>query len=342
MKNRWGLQLVQWYLKNQRPLPWRKNQDPYKILVSEIMLQQTQVIKVIPYFERFVSAFPNFESLAKTSEEDVLKLWSGLGYYRRARNLKKASSIIVQKHGGKMPENFEDILNLPGIGDYTASAISSIALEKPFIVFDGNVLRITSRIFGIATDLDKKETQISIKECLKKQLGNEKPSIFNQALMELGALICTPSSPLCLLCPVQNYCYAFENNKTEELPPPKKKQTTEIQHKVAAVISQENKWLLTQKKQSKILEDLWIFPEIHKEQKESFKKNHGLELTLGKKIGFVEHHITYRRMKYEIRQGFLKNTVAHNLNLQWFSKRDLEELPHSSLTAKIMNLVQGR
>ena len=348
MNKRWGDKLSRWYMKNKRDLPWRKNQDPYKILVSEIMLQQTQVIKVIPYFERFIRTFPDFESLSQALEDDVLKLWSGLGYYRRARNLKKTSQVIVDTYNGSMPKCYEDIVKLPGIGDYTANAILSIAFDQSAIVLDGNVIRVSSRVFGIGRDLDKTCTKDKIKNQLKAEMFDEKPSVFNQALMELGALICTPSSPHCTSCPVSQHCYALQNHLVEELPPVKKQQEIEVQHKTAFIIKHQGKWLVTKKTNSKILNDLWIFPEVHQEKNETFEKSYGLKIKLGKKIADITHHITYRRMRYEIREAFLKKTMLSlrgqqgrgNLNLKWVSSQDLNEIPHSSLTAKIMDKVQ--
>src|SRR5438270_2361927 len=201
-------QLLSWFRKFQRDLPWRLNKDPYRIWLSEIMLQQTRVAAVIPYYERFLARFPDIHALAAAPQEEVLRLWSGLGYYSRARNLQYAAQEIVAKHGGVFPRDENDALALPGIGSYTAAAILSIAYGAKHAVLDGNVARVLARIFAVQGDLRDAKRWQSLQQSADALLDAKSPSDWNQAMMELGATLCTPQSPQCLLCPVTQFCQA--------------------------------------------------------------------------------------------------------------------------------------
>lgn len=216
--------LVDWYKMNQRDLPWRADQDPYKVWVSEIMLQQTRVDTVIPYFNRFLGLFPTLEALAEADEEKVLKAWEGLGYYSRVRNLQTAVKEVAEQYGGRVPDTPEDISKLKGVGPYTAGAILSIAYGVPEPAVDGNVMRVLSRILLIEEDIGKAKSRTLFEKAVRELISKEDPSSFNQALMELGALICTPKSPACLICPVHEHCRAFEQGRQRELPVKEKKQ----------------------------------------------------------------------------------------------------------------------
>ena len=211
--------LLDWYQTNKRDLPWRLNTDPYRVLVSEIMLQQTRVEAVIEKFNTFISVFPTVESLALADENSVLKQWEGLGYYRRARYLKAACEAIYFKYQSLFPNSAKELRNLPGIGEYTSCAIASIAFRKPTPVVDGNVIRVLCRLFGIAGDPYKSQTNKLIRENFKKGFFiDSNPGDFNQAMMELGAIICTPVSPKCNSCPVKNHCVAQSKNLIDKLP----------------------------------------------------------------------------------------------------------------------------
>lgn len=214
--------LLNWYDQNKRDLPWRRERDPYRIWVSEIMLQQTKVDTVIPYYERFMSLFPTLDALADAEEETVLKAWEGLGYYSRARNLHQAVKEVKETYNSKVPDT-EEIHNLRGVGPYTAGAILSIAYGIPAPAVDGNVMRVLSRIFLIEDDIGKATTRKKFEALVNQIISTDKPSDFNQALMELGALICTPRSPSCLLCPVQSHCTGREAGIHESLPVKMKK-----------------------------------------------------------------------------------------------------------------------
>jgi len=218
--------LLEWFAQFQRDLPWRRTRDPYRIWLSEIMLQQTRVAAVIPYYERFVDRFPTVQMLAKAPEEEVLRLWSGLGYYSRARNLQKAAKEIVAKHSGIFPSMLEEALGLPGIGTYTAAAILSIVYQEKLAVLDGNVARVLARLDAIRGDLRANGKWQKLQKKADSLLPEKSPGDWNQAMMELGAMVCTPRSPQCLLCPVAEYCEARKKGLTEEIPAKRAKRDT--------------------------------------------------------------------------------------------------------------------
>jgi A/G-specific adenine glycosylase len=219
-------QLLGWFRDFQRDLPWRRTRVPYRIWLSEIMLQQTRVTAVIPYYERFLHRFPDVHALAKAPQDEVLRLWSGLGYYSRARNLHKAAQRIVALHGGHFPESENEALALPGIGQYTAAAILSIAYGKKLAVLDGNVARVLARLFAIHGDLREPKRWKSLQKSATELLDAEAPGDWNQAMMELGAMVCTPKTPQCLLCPVSKHCRALRAGLVDVLPEKRKKRDT--------------------------------------------------------------------------------------------------------------------
>jgi A/G-specific adenine glycosylase len=233
-------QLLAWFHQFQRDLPWRGTHDPYRIWLSEIMLQQTRVSAVIPYYEKFLQRFPDVRALASAPQEDVLRLWSGLGYYSRARNLQKASQQIVAKHSGQFPTRTQDVLDLPGIGNYTAAAISSIAFGEKHAVLDGNVARVLARLGAIRGDLREPRRWQKLQQTADVLLDVNSPGDWNQAMMELGATLCTPKSPHCLLCPVAQFCDAHKLGVTEDLPEKRKKRATVQVTLAAAVFADKN------------------------------------------------------------------------------------------------------
>ncbi len=250
--------LLLWYDQNARILPWRENPQPYRVWVSEIMLQQTQVLTVLPYFERFIEAFPEIKDLACAEESQILKLWEGLGYYNRVRNMKRAAKILIDQFDGKLPEDYELLLKLPGIGAYTAGAIASIAFNKREAAIDGNVLRVFSRVTGSYEDIAKPEVKKEFQNLALKLQPINRPGDFNQALMELGAKICLPkAAPLCALCPLVNLCEAFSDKTTGEIPvkTPKKKRKMEMRS--ILIIRAKDQVLLKQRPEKGLLARLW-------------------------------------------------------------------------------------
>lgn len=227
--------LLKWFRTQQRDLPWRASRDPYRIWVAEVMLQQTRIAAVMPYYQNFLDRFPNVESLARAPQTEVLKLWSGLGYYSRARNLHAAAKKVVAHHDGKFPRELKAALALPGIGTYTAAAVLSIAYDVPLAVLDGNVARVLARIHAIRGDLRAPRTWRVLTETANRLLAKNSPSDWNQSLMELGEVICTPRSPRCESCPIARACRAYAKNLTNEIPAPRRKHAS-VRMKIAAAI----------------------------------------------------------------------------------------------------------
>lgn len=238
--------LLDWFYKNKRDLIFRETKDPYKIWISEIMAQQTQIDTLLPYFNRFVKRFPDLSSLANSTEEEVLKLWEGLGYYSRAKNLRKTAKIIDEL--GFFPNSYEELIKLPGIGPYTAGAILSICFNKKVPAVDGNVIRVITRSFGINGDMtkakNKKEVSNKVLELMPEKAGD-----FNESLMELGALICTSTNSKCLLCPVRAFCFAYKNNKINEFPEKKAKSKTKKEKYEGLILTVNNKILFLRRKE---------------------------------------------------------------------------------------------
>ncbi|WP_374713642.1 A/G-specific adenine glycosylase [Symbiobacterium terraclitae] len=252
--------LLEWYGRHGRDLPWRRTRDPYHIWVSEVMLQQTRVETVIPYYERWMAQFPTLEALAGAPEEQVLKAWEGLGYYSRARNLHQAAREVVSRYGGSVPDDPEAVSRLKGVGPYTAGAILSIAFNRPVPAVDGNVLRVIARLYAIADDIALPATRKVITELVRAMMPAGRSADFNQALMDLGATICTPRSPRCLLCPVREACEGFRAGRVGGLPVKGKARAPRPVERVAAVVEQDGRLLLTRRPPDGLLAGLWELP----------------------------------------------------------------------------------
>ncbi|MHC1722330.1 MAG: A/G-specific adenine glycosylase [Aminipila sp.] len=255
--------LLEWYYKNGRILPWRSDPTPYNVWISEIMLQQTRVDTVIPYFKRFISELPTIEALAKVEEDSLLKLWQGLGYYNRALNLKKAAEILVVENQGKLPSEPEELIALPGIGLYTAGAIASIAFGKAVSAVDGNVLRIMARILEIHEDISNGKIKKQIQEIMDQLVPQKEPGKFNQALMDLGALICIPKgNPKCTECPVSKHCLANRKGITSHIPIKVAKKKRIVDKKTVFIILAKDKFALRKREAGGLLPNLWEFPNV--------------------------------------------------------------------------------
>jgi A/G-specific adenine glycosylase len=263
--------LLRWFARNARDLPWRRTRDPYAIWVSEIMLQQTQVKTVLPYWERWMRELPDIPALAGASTEKLHKLWEGLGYYTRVRNLQKAAQLVLEEHGGRFPQDYAQILELPGIGRYTAGAICSIAFNQPQPILDGNAVRVLSRLFGISGDARKAKTRAQLWRLAEELVvcaagldGNHKrpASAFNQAIMELGALICTPMQTKCPVCPAAKHCVAHREDRVQELPQMGPRLRATRRHFVAFVLQNRNRLLVQQRPAGVVNAHLWEFPNV--------------------------------------------------------------------------------
>ncbi len=264
--------LLRWFSENKRPLLWRKTKDPYHIWLSEIILQQTRVAQGTPYYQRFINHYPTIQQLAEAPEQEVLKLWQGLGYYSRARNLHATAKIITEKFKGRFPETFKEIISLKGIGDYTAAAILSIAFNQPHAVLDGNVYRVLSRLYLIQTPINAREAKAIFQQQAQELLDKTQPGDFNEAMMEFGATICLPKNPLCHICPLQTYCEAFALGKVNELPKklPAKKARARYFHYL--VITENNGVYLKERVAGDIWQGLFDFPLVEKTTPETLHK----------------------------------------------------------------------
>jgi A/G-specific adenine glycosylase len=301
--------LLDWYRDHKRDLPWR-GASAYAVWVSEIMLQQTQVITVIPYFLRFIERFPTVEALASASIDDVLKLWAGLGYYARARNLHRAAQIVTERHGGRLPDTPEEIEALPGIGRYTAGAILSIAYNLPRPLVDGNVIRVLSRLFGLRGDPKSTANQALLWRWAEQLVPSQAPGDFNQALMELGALICSPADPRCERCPLLSLCVAGASPDPTALPemPPGRAAIT-VTHSSALIRNDTGRILIVQRPLHGLWGGLWEFPRVvcgdgaegagetpQQGAIRAAREAVGLEVQIGGRVGKVKHAVTHHRI----------------------------------------------
>ena len=289
----------------KRPLPWRKTKNPYAIWISEIMLQQTQVNTVLPYYERWMKKFPTIQALAGASLTEVLKAWEGLGYYRRARNLHEAAKTVCKKLGGKFPGSKEELLKLPGVGRYTAGAVSSIAFGNPDPVLDGNVKRVLSRIFALKYPADTGHGEKKLWEIAEKLVKESKsPGDFNQALMELGALVCLPENPQCGVCPVEKSCGAHQMKKEQSFPVKTRNEKTEKLETLATVLWKNGRVLLEKRPLTMRWGGLWMFP--HWIYQNGISENDFLKEKVKKELGL---NIQGLKSKLEVRHGFTKYRV---------------------------------
>ena len=362
--------LLDWFSTNARDLPWRRTRDPYAIWVSEIMLQQTQVKTVIPFWERWLRELPTIEAAANASSAKIHKLWEGLGYYTRVRNLQKAAQQIVAQHrsgvsaerrkhdeikkcgflpkAATFPKSFDDVLALPGIGRYTAGAICSIAFNQPTPILDGNVIRVLTRIFGIAENPKEKTTNARLWQ-LAEELVNRSSLVtrhsslscshLNQSLMELGALVCTPRNPQCLICPVKKLCIAFKENRTEELPNLGKREAATARTFFAFVIERDGKFLVQQRPVGIVNAHLWEFPNFEtngekKDAKEIFGSAFDFKAAKLHPLGTIRHSITRYRMTLEAFHVRFKNSPKQLAGV-WLSPKEFDSLAFSSAHKKL-------
>lgn len=295
------LRLLDWYRRNRRDLPWRGESDPYRIWISEVMLQQTQVNTVIRYYDRFLERFPTVTALAAASLDEVLKIWQGLGYYARARHLHQAALEIVQKHGGYLPNNYAELHRLPGFGDYTAGAVASIAFGQATPAIDGNVKRVLARLCAIDTAITRHPAARQLKEVAAALVDPDQPSDWTQALIELGALVCLPQTPDCWPCPLNQLCRARLQGRERALPVKPARPARPHFDVTAAVISHNGRFLIAQRPPEGMLGGLWEFPGGKQKEGESLaeclqreiREELGLEIAVGRPITIVKHSYTH-------------------------------------------------
>ena len=326
--------LLDWYHTNKRDLPWRKDQDPYKIWVSEVMLQQTKVDTVIPYFKRFMENYPTVHDLAKADEQDVLKSWEGLGYYSRARNLQNAVREVVASYNGEVPSDPEALGALKGVGPYTKGAILSIAYDQPEPAVDGNVMRVLSRVLKIEEDITLQRVKKRFESLVRELISHEEPSAFNQGVMELGALICTPKAPMCMFCPVQQHCRAFAEGIQLELPVKKKaKKQKSLPYLALLIKNKDDQYVIEKRPDKGLLANLWQFimvpaNEVSIHQVEDWvKQEYGLTLTLKRKKGKLKHVFTHLIWQLEIYEAETTEQKVTDDRLRFVPKKDLKDYP---------------
>ncbi len=372
--------LLGWFSANARDLPWRHTRDPYAIWVSEIMLQQTQVKTVIPYWERWMRELPTIEAVAKARSEKVHKLWEGLGYYTRARNLQMAAKQIMETHGGKFPHNFDNVLALPGIGRYTAGAICSIAFNQPTPILDGNVIRVLTRVFGIGDNPREKQTNARLWQMAEELVSHAKTqrtprlktfvsfaplreekscSFLNQSLMELGALVCTPRNPQCQICPLIKLCVAFREGRVGELPNLGKSEAATARRFVAFVVDRNGLFLVRQRPAGVVNAHLWEFPNAESgdtkpDVKKIFKSIFGVEPPEVHLLCTVKHSITRYRITLEafrVHLGARSSTTPKHFGTRsarpseigvWLPPAKLDSLAFASAHRKVLGALITR
>ena len=299
--------LIAWYLQNKRDLPWRNTTNPYHIWLSEIMLQQTRVLQGLPYYLKFAEAYPKVEDLANAPEDEVLKLWQGLGYYSRAQNLHATAKMVSEEMNGVFPNNYKDLLKLKGVGDYTASAIASISFNRPEAVVDGNVYRVLSRFFGISTPINSTTGHKEFKKLAQRLIDKDQPGTFNQAIMEFGARYCVPQSPDCENCIFNDSCLAFQQKKVSELPVKTKAKPVKKRYFNYLVFLSENEHIILQQRTGKgIWHKLYEFPLIETSGK----------INLSKLKKLPQFHDFSERINVKSISLFNEKPVVHRLSHQ--------------------------
>jgi A/G-specific adenine glycosylase len=350
-KQSFGKKLLSWYAKSKRDLPWRRTRDPYKIWISEIMLQQTQVITVIPYYRRFLESFPTLKHLARAPLQKVLKCWEGLGYYSRARNLHRAARMIEERWRGQIPSDPKQLETLPGIGRSTAGAMASIAFGLRAPILDGNVRRVLCRFFAIQEDPRSPSVLERLWRLSEALLPGRRIGSFNQALMELGATVCLPKNPLCLLCPVRDHCGAFRNGLQDEIPV--KSRTRPVPHHrlMVGIIQKGPSLLMGQRPDRGLLAGLWGFPEIPAGRtigdrpavREAFSEWTGFDLELIGSLKPVTHLYSHRLVTY---LPYLFEYQGGQPNRyypwRWVRRSKLSSYPFSMATRRILDQIKIR
>lgn len=344
--------LLDWYTQHKRDLPWRRQPEPYRILLSEFMLQQTQVKTVLPYYERFLRAYPTLEDLARSEESEVLSAWSGLGYYNRARNLHRTARLICEKHDGTLPRDYDQVLELPGVGRYTAGALLSIAYGEPLPILDGNIQRLLARYLKIRKDLTGSGAEPVwdlLAWMVREPLVDEHISDFNQALMEMGALVCTSKNPLCNECPLGDSCLARKEGIQEELPVRTKSRKLQSFQFASAVVPRNGRYLLMQNCESKFLRGFWEFPKVvlpigpdlpsSQLLEQTFEETHGLKIEIAEQFAPVDHRITFRKLRFYPFRAHLREDPEDSRGFVWVDLEAKRDYPVPSFVGKIVKRI---
>jgi A/G-specific adenine glycosylase len=338
--------LLTWYHANRKQLPWRETKEPYKIWISEIMSQQTQVETVIPYYQRFLEKYPDIAALANADDAELLKLWEGLGYYSRARNLKAGAQQVMTDFGGVFPKEIDKIRAIKGIGPYTAASVSSICFNLPEPAIDGNLFRVISRIFEIPDDISKSGSRKVFDAAIRAVISHREAGNFNQALMDIGATICSPRRPKCANCPISAYCSAYANGTQENFPVKTKKLKQKNVYYQAFAVKSADKYLMTQRPKNGLLADMWTFPMIEVEKNAGVKLPSNLRGQVVKfdEIGEITH--VFSHLKWHVRLIICRLEAAQvqdevmMSNQKWLSKKDLKQHALAGPQIKLFKLLQ--
>ena len=337
----WGKPLLGWYRRNRRDLPWRRDGDPYRVWVAEVMLQQTTVKSVIPYYEAFLERFPDPAALAGASEEAVVAAWSGLGYYHRARNLRRGAQHLVAHHAGRFPATLEAALAVPGVGLYTASAVLSIAHGVPLPVVDGNVRRVLARLFVLRGAEWRRDGPFY--NLAEEVLDRKSPGDWNQAVMELGATVCAPRRPACPACPVRSACGARSRGLQDRIPEARPRRAPVDVTVAAALVEKDGRVLMVRRAEGRLMGRMWEVPQTSLEAREvpdlarEVLSRHGLAVQPGPLVGRVRHAITFRRIRIEIYRSRLTRQARLDPDrFKWVTPSEVSSLPVSSMTRKIL------
>lgn len=321
--------ILSWYDQGHRDLPWRRTQDPYRIWISEIMLQQTRAETVVSYYERFLARYPTVQDLASAPEEELLKAWEGLGYYSRARSLQKAAKEIVARYGGQLPADLEKLRALPGIGDYTAGAIASIAFGIPAAAVDGNVERVLCRWDAITDEVGTPTVRRQIAARAQALVPPDRPGAFANAMMEMGATMCTPKNPKCLLCPVREGCMGFAQGIAQELPRKAKKKAQRVENRAVLLVFCDNRVLIV-KRQEKLLGGLFVFPDVLEESDPArlcqALEALGIRAAYDEKLGHARHVFTHLIWEMDV-HAVVADEMTQVPGGQWVSRQELAALP---------------
>ncbi|RYL88942.1 A/G-specific adenine glycosylase [Sporolactobacillus sp. THM7-4] len=332
---RFNHHLLKWFYEKKRDLPWRRTKNPYYIWISEVMLQQTQVDTVIPYYLKFIKRFPTVDSLAQAPEQSVLKYWEGLGYYSRARNLQQGVREVATRYDGNVPENKTDLLSIRGIGPYTAGAILSIAFDEPEPAVDGNVMRVISRIFLIDDDVAKVKTKKKFEQIVGELIAETDPSAFNQSLMELGAMICRPKHPKCGICPVKDYCKACDEGVQHEYPVKSRKaEPRQAEYAVILIEDADGRILIEQRPDKGLLAGMWQFPMIeltsnndNKSIPKIFSGKYGWHVPLKKSRFSYTHRFSHLIWNLLLYEGRLDHHADPGRRSRWADRSELNTYP---------------
>lgn len=339
--------ILDWYDINKRNLPWRLTKDPYKIWLSEVMLQQTQVSTVIPYYENWIRKFPTVDSVAKVNIDEALKMWEGLGYYKRCRNFHSAAKIIVSKHNGMIPNSYNILLSLPGVGNYVASAILSIAFNKKFAAIDTNLNRVISRILGIKKLTKWNKNRINKYATLLVE--HQRPGDVNQALMDIGSQLCTTKKALCSSCPNQNICKAFQSSNPLQFPQILAKKPPRLKKFVAGYISLNKNIIINKRPNNVMLGGLWQLPTFEFKESEKradiedlFRKKVGKDINIEGKIGIVKHEYSHLKAEVALYLFSKKNNSIKLDDSKWIKINDVDEYAFSNVNHKLIQLIRDK